>query len=63
MDRASRAQGGTGLGQARSQKKSSNNTMALYGPKVNTVRAQPTIVLPCDKDAVKEEIWEDEIED
>ena len=54
VDRArSRAQGGTGLGLAIA-KKSSNNTMALYGPKVNTVRAQPfTIVLPYDKDAVK----------
>ena len=64
VDRArSRAQGGTGLGLSIA-KEIIKQHKALFGPRVNTVRDQTfTIVLPYDKDAVKEEVWEDEVED
>ena len=64
VDRArSRAQGGTGLGLAIAkeiikQHKGFIRAKSEYG-KGSTF----TIVLPYDKDAVKEEVWEDEVED
>ncbi|HHS7818945.1 TPA: cell wall metabolism sensor histidine kinase VicK [Streptococcus pneumoniae] len=64
VDRArSRAQGGTGLGlsiakEIIKQHKGFIWTKSEYG-KGSTF----TIVLPYDKDAVKEEVWEDEVED
>ena len=64
VDRArSRAQGGTGLGLAIAKEIIKQHTGFIWA-KIDYGKGSTfTIVLPYDKDAVKEEVWEDEVED
>ena len=64
VDRArSRAQGGTGLGLAIAKEIIKQHNGFIWAKSEYSKGSTFTIVLPYDKDAVKEEIWEDEIED
>ena len=64
VDRArSRAQGGTGLGLAIAKEIIKQHKGFIWAKSEYGKGSTFTIVLPYDKDAVKEEIWEDEIED
>ena len=64
VDRArSRAQGGTGLGLAIAKEIIKQHNGFIWAKSEYAKGSTFTIVLPYDKDAVKEEIWEDEIED
>ena len=64
VDRArSRAQGGTGLGLAIAKEIIKQHKGFIWAKSEYGKGSTFTIVLPYDKDAVKEEVWEDEIED
>ena len=64
VDRArSRAQGGTGLGLAIAKEIIKQHKGVIWAKSEYGKGSTFTIVLPYDKDAVKEEIWEDELED
>ena len=64
VDRArSRAQGGTGLGLSIAKEIIKQHKGFIWAKSEYGKGSTFTIVLPYDKDAVKEEIWEDEIED
>lgn len=64
VDRArSRAQGGTGLGLAIAKEIIKQHRGFIWAKSEYGKGSTFTIVLPYDKDAVKEEIWEDELED
>ena len=64
VDRArSRAQGGTGLGLAIAKEIIKQHDGFIWAKSEYGKGSTFTIVLPYDKDAVKEEVWEDEIED
>ena len=64
VDRArSRAQGGTGLGLAIAKEIIKQHRGFIWAKSKYGKGSTFTIVLPYDKDAVKEEIWEDELED
>ena len=64
VDRArSRAQGGTGLGLAIAKEIIKQHKGFIWAKSEYGKGSTFTIVLPYDKDAVKEEIWEDEVED
>lgn len=64
VDRArSRAQGGTGLGLSIAKEIIKQHNGFIWAKSEYGKGSTFTIVLPYDKDAVKEEIWEDEIED
>lgn len=64
VDRArSRAQGGTGLGLAIAKEIIKQHDGFIWAKSIYGKGSTFTIVLPYDKDAVKEEVWEDEIED
>ncbi|WP_049508491.1 cell wall metabolism sensor histidine kinase VicK [Streptococcus pseudopneumoniae] len=64
VDRArSRAQGGTGLGLAIAKEIVKQHKGFIWAKSEYGKGSTFTIVLPYDKDAVKEEIWEDELED
>ena len=64
VDRArSRAQGGTGLGLAIAKEIIKQHKGFIWAKSEYGKGSTFTIVLPYDKDAVKEEIWEDELED
>ena len=64
VDRArSRAQGGTGLGLAIAKEIIKQHNGFIWAKSEYGKGSTFTSVLPYDKDAVKEEIWEDEIED
>ena len=64
VDRArSRAQGGTGLGLAIAKEIIKQHNGFIWAKSEYGKGSTFTIVFPYDKDAVKEEIWEDEIED
>ena len=64
VDRArSRAQGGTGLGLAIAKEIIKQHNGFIWAKSIYGKESTFTIVLPYDKDAVKEEVWEDEIED
>ena len=64
VDRArSRAQGGTGLGLAIAKEIIKQHEGFIWAKSEYGKGSTFTIVLPYDKDAVKEEVWEDEIED
>lgn len=64
VDRArSRAQGGTGLGLAIAKEIIKQHKGFIWAKSEYGKGATFTIVLPYDKDAVKEEVWEDEVED
>ena len=63
VDRArSRAQGGTGLGLAIAKEIIKQHKGFIWAKSEYGKGSTFTIVLPYDKDAVKEEIWEDELE-
>ena len=64
VDRArSRAQGGTGLGLAIAKEIIKQHKGFIWANSEYGKGSTFTIVLPYDKDAVKEEVWEDEVED
>ena len=64
VDRArSRAQGGTGLGLAIAKEIIKQHRGFIWAKSEYGKGSTFTIVLPYDKDAVKEEVWEDEVED
>ena len=64
VDRArSRAQGGTGLGLSIAKEIIKQHNGFIWAKSEHGKGSTFTIVLPYDKDAVKEEVWEDEIED
>ena len=64
VDKArSRAQGGTGLGFAIAKEIIKQHKGFIWAKSEYGKGSTFTIVLPYDKDAVKEEIWEDELED
>ena len=64
VDRArSRAQGGTGLGLAIAKEVIKQHKGFIWAKSEYGKGSTFTIVLPYDKDAVKEEVWEDEVED
>ena len=64
VDRArSRAQGGTGLGLAIAKEIIKQHKGFIWAKSEYSKGSTFTIVLPYDKDAVKEEVWEDEVED
>ena len=64
VDRArSRAQGGTGLGLAITKEIIKQHKGFIWAKSEYGKGSTFTIVLPYDKDAVKEEVWEDEVED
>ena len=64
VDRASRrAKGGTGLGLALAREISIEDNGFIWAKSEYGKGSTFTIVLPYDKEAVKEEIWEDEVED
>ena len=64
VDRArSRAQGGTGLGLAIAKEIIKQHDGFIWAKSEYGKGSTFTIVLPYDKDAVKEEVWEDEVED
>jgi len=64
VDRArSRAQGGTGLGLSIAKEIIKQHKGFIWAKSEYGKGSTFTIVLPYDKDAVKEEVWEDEIED
>ena len=64
VDRArSRAQGGTGLGLSIAKEIIKQHKGFIWAKSEYGKGSTFTIVLPCDKDAVKEEVWEDEVED
>ena len=64
VDRArSRAQGGTGLGLAIAKEIIKQHEGFIWAKSEYGKGSTFTIVLPYDKDAVKEEVWEDEVED
>ena len=64
VDRArSRAQGGTGLGLAIAKEIIKQHDGFIWAKSEYGKGSTFTIVLPYDKDAVKEEVWEDEVEE
>ncbi len=64
VDRArSRAQGGTGLGLSIAKEIIKQHNGFIWAKSEYGKGSTFTIVLPYDKDAVKEEVWEDEVED
>ena len=64
VDRArSRAQGGTGLGLSIAKEIIKQHKGFIWAKSIYGKGSTFTIVLPYDKDAVKEEVWGDEIED
>ena len=64
VDRArSRAQGGTGLGLSIAKEIIKQHKGFIWAKSEYGKGSTFTIVLPYDKDAVKEEIWEDEVEE
>ena len=64
VDRArSRAQGGTGLGLAIAKEIIKQHKGFIWAKSEYGKGSTFAIVLPYDKDAVKEEVWEDEVED
>ena len=64
VDKArSRAQGGTGLGLAIAKEIIKQHNGFIWAKSEYGKGSAFTIVLPYDKDAVKEEVWEDELED
>lgn len=64
VDRArSRAQGGTGLGLSIAKEIIKQHKGFIWAKSEYGKGSTFTIVIPYDKDAVKEEVWEDEVED
>ena len=64
VDKArSRAQGGTGLGLAIAKEIIKQHNGFIWAKSEYGKGSTFTLVLPYDKDAVKDEIWEDEVED
>ena len=64
VDRArSRAQGGTGLGLSIAKEIIKQHKGFIWAKSEYGKGSTFTIVLPYDKDAVREEVWEDEVED
>ncbi|MBZ4290107.1 cell wall metabolism sensor histidine kinase WalK, partial [Streptococcus pneumoniae] len=64
VDRArSRAQGGTGLGLSIAKEIIKQHKGFIWAKSEYGKGSTFTIVLPYDKDAVKVEVWEDEVED
>ena len=64
VDRArSRAQGGTGLGLSIAKEIIKQHNGFIWAKSEYGKGSTFTIVLPYDKDTVKEEVWEDEVED